>query len=361
LRFCDTAEDVLPQLIILLTAFKKVVSSTQLVSAQEGKAFESKIKTLIESKISKSKLRFKTMFANDDDDDATMETFTSLIDFLRIHVSSSHASVRFLSVDSFVSTVKAIMTTNNNQAIKLTGVVTSSLINDYFTKKNSNIPVKLFDDVLLRYIDYAIEYMLPSIVLAFIHGKTPFLRSEAYRLYASILKKHKVLSTSSLVLVVDSLDGYIESVNTAMTSNSDKGDEGKELKPKHLETILGTCKDVASFLLTHSSEIKVISARKHLQEVMSSMATLSIKASLHRIAEQVLKIMEGPKSTIVQPVKSNSSVQGNKDSKKEGEVSDKKSKKRAVEVVTTSDDKNEVLGETSKKSSKKVKKSKDAK
>ena len=275
----------------LVSAAKNVASSKSLMITQEARAFDSKLRTLIETRICKSKLRCKEKSQGSE---FGFELPADLIELLKSCARSSIPSLQQLATSCILSLVRICSVTQSSSMIAPVATLLKGLSLDFFSKKKGLSNSKLFDEVILRYQDLAAVALSESLVSGMMHGASPFLKTEAFRLLSSILKKRKSLLSSGTNAIVSNLEPSIQAVASILSDKDIK--EARSFKPKHYEAIIACAKDMAQFI-SESQEIEGCSKiASQLHAVMKKGGKSDLKDSLKKIAESVAHQLDPFKS-----------------------------------------------------------------
>ena len=270
----------------LLSAAKTVASSKPFMAIQEGRAFESKVRTLIETRICKSKPRIKEKSQASED---SVELGDELIELLKSCARSSIPSLRQLAIACILSVIRLSSLTQGSMTSRVVDLL-KDLSEDYFSKKKGQANSRLFDEVILRYPEMAAVALSGSLVSSMMQAKTPYLRTEAFRLFSSLLKKRKTLQSSGLDQIFSNLESAIQAIASCISNEATI--ETKSYKPKHYETIMACSKDIAQFMLESKEGRTCSTSASQLYAVMTKVEETDLKESLKKAAASTAQLLE---------------------------------------------------------------------
>ena len=261
-RSCEYADMVIPLLNPLLSTLKTVVSYAPIMGTQEGKSFDSRLRALLETRICKGKLRLLRPLEE--------ECVASLLDSILTYMKSPVLSLRLLGSNCLITLLRIASSGSDGATLRRVGDLLVQLLNEYLGKKHSSLTSKIFEDVLLRYPDLFVAHLGDTITVGMRSGKSPFLRTEAFRLYSSVFKKFKMLSQKSQETLLKSIMSFVAVVESALAS---KEEDGKALKSKHVGVVFSACREISSVLVSVelSAGVKACgNAIKQLKGIMES-------------------------------------------------------------------------------------------
>jgi hypothetical protein len=289
-RNCDQAELIIPQLKPLLTGLKTILSSSNVTGTPEAKSFESKMINVIENKICKSKMRFSSSFQEKNDLVASIgDSIDHIILLLRYPV----ASLKQLIVSCFIAVSKSVLAAKDEELTKKLSTGVENMLKIYFSKKQSAVNSKLFDELILRLADFAIQSIVPATVAALDDSKTQFLLTDAHRIYCSCVKKIPILSAESKIIIESSFDTAIIACISILERQNEEKEKTKfvfkNLKSKNQAVILTTCKEISHGLLSSNLSTVDNDSAKIESLVAILKGFTQEKGSLKSLAEQTNK------------------------------------------------------------------------
>lgn len=280
---------VIPQISPLMTALTTVVSSSSLNTTSEAKGYESKVRSILESKVCKNKLRFSTASLDSAD---LVESMEATVKQVIVLVRSPIVVLKQLGVSCFIAVAKALISSTNKELVTQLGRGCEELLREYFSKKNSSITTKLFDELILRLPDLSVEHMCSALVDALDGARTPFLLTDAFKMYCALLKKSASCTVESRELLVQSIGRAMMETTSLLTRESTvEGSKKlcfKDLKAKNRTSILSSCKDIA-----HMAASEGVSSKMKPEVVVKFRDALSVfvveKGSIKTLSEQACK------------------------------------------------------------------------
>ena len=181
-------------------------------------------------------------------------------------LTSAVAPLRPVALSALLCITRAAVSTPNTDA-QCRAVMSSSLqaaFVDFSTKKNCRLNPKIFDELIQRFPDFCISSFLVHLIPSCENAKSSFLRAECCRFLGEILKRHKSLQKSSLEVLSSSLKSIVTTLGGALTFNfsspsiieADGGSTGSNNKKEEKNKI-----KAAAAMLTVPSEDKDSSTR----------------------------------------------------------------------------------------------------
>jgi hypothetical protein len=215
----NSASSVLvPMIAPLLQCIRRVSSSTLIGSMQEGRAFLGRLRAVFESRICKEK--FHLTVGQEDTASAV-----DAIEFTGGLLSSADATVRQLAMSAFLTLLRASSSSEGGTVVVMAESpalqALSSILATNFdlcaSKKSSRVPFKLFEEVVNRYTDFAVQSLLPRLVIACASARTPYIRSESSRLVSVLVKRSKALSKEGQAMLMQ----YVGPILTSLAVSLD--------------------------------------------------------------------------------------------------------------------------------------------
>lgn len=296
----DNANYLVPLFRPLFSCLKKIQASSMLQNTPEGKAFEMRLRVLIDTKLCKKRILIcprpesvtkddelqsnlrkrnceqknkSTIDECDDDDeendvDLVEETGAALSACIS-HLRSPYAPLRTVSHSAVFALLRVALSPEFSVKTKeILSTQLSESLNEIVSKKNTRLSIKLIEDMLQRFPEFTIASLFSNMLQATTRAVTPFLRSEMFRLVGGTLKRFRTLSsvaqyvlTASVPVLVDQIISSLsqDSLNTvsgAVAGGETLTHKTKDNRVKRLRPIINCTRDLVHMLKSYASSIR---------------------------------------------------------------------------------------------------------
>ena len=258
------------------------------MSLQEAQVYEAKVRALIETRLCKRKLRFSEKSLEKEE---IFKSYDEILDLLKTCARSAIPSLRHLATSCILFFVRAVSQMRVDSLAEHISSLIAELLVEFFSKKSSKVSAKLFDEIILRYQDFAVDSMSESLISGMVQGKTLFLKVEAFRFFSSMLKKRKTVDPSGIRRLLGCLGPAVDAISFGLFSAEDDMN-GKALKPKQVEVIIACAKEISHFMLEFKEVQDCSTIATNLHDIMMKFGKTPYKHSLKNSAESTAMNLE---------------------------------------------------------------------
>jgi hypothetical protein len=230
---------LLPMFFPLLFCLKKITNSSIVQSLQEGRTFEQRVRSVIENKLCKAK--FSIVVEGEEEISVFVESTSELLQFIVKCLRSASVPMRATATQCFLCVSRGVISGGMKPTVDLLSSSFKELLVEYFNKKNCRVPVKIVDEMFSRFPDFCTSSCLEEMIQAGASAPSLFLRTDAFRLLSSVLRKNSSLVASTQQLLLDHLNDMVVCTSNTILSNED-------MKAKRMKSILQFAKDLAQFM-----------------------------------------------------------------------------------------------------------------
>ena len=276
---------VFDSIFLLLRTLKKQQSAASSQSMQEGRAFEQRLRIIIEQKLCKKKFQLitdtvdaadvsavavvaeivatdaggkkvkptkkmleqqreekeieekKRLEEQQEREESSSELrreVTALTAEIFKYLACTIAPLRPVALSALLCLTRAAVSTPNTdvQCKAAISLAVQTAFKEFSSKKNSRLAPKIFEELIQRYPDFCVASFLDDLVSSCASAKSSFLRAECCRLLSEILKRQKSLQTGTLDLVDSSIINIVTSLGGAITINFSVASEKEEVVEK---------------------------------------------------------------------------------------------------------------------------------
>ncbi len=165
-------------------------------SLAEGRAFESRLRGVIDQRICKKKFAL-SHFGDKETEEGILEMVNGLCTQLNVDIDSPSPSLRQLAQRTLLSLTRGVGLGDCDAAKDALGNTHKQLIHKYFYHKKSRIGAAMFDEAAQRFPDIAVSSYAAECAAGCETASSPFLRAEASRLLLAMVRRFGALNETS--------------------------------------------------------------------------------------------------------------------------------------------------------------------
>ena len=204
--------------VVAVAAIDEAVNDT---GAKKGKQTKKMLEQQMEEKAEEDRKILEEQQEREESSAEMRQEITALTTEIFKYLSSAIAPLRPVALSALLCITRAAVSTPNTDTHCKTAISTAvqSAFLDFSSKKNSRLAPKIFEELIQRYPDFCVASFLNDLISSCSTAKSSFLRAECCRFLGEILKRHKSLQAGTLELLDSSLTNIVTSLGGAISYN----------------------------------------------------------------------------------------------------------------------------------------------
>lgn len=221
-----------------------------------------------------------------------------IIEEIQKSPNATHTSLCSLAL------VLVIRAVDSNHAIELTKTFYVPALEEWSIKKRTKLTATIFDDLLSRCPSIAKVTMTKSLCLAAIAARSPYLKSESFRILANVYSAKQTSdstaeASSNNALSKDSLDVLNNEAIPSLKAIEVALQDDDLIKAKRVRDVLKACETIVSFIsesiTNREAKISLEILSNPLKSLIESSASSNVKGVCTKLNSKIVEIAKAQK------------------------------------------------------------------